>query len=182
MSVTREAVEAAKARVRDTAQNLYDCPLFDATAHYQQSDSTSRKRAFAHDVLAILTALQAREGEIQRLNRRNVEVSVLAQGWMAQHDKLLGFVQERPSLLSELIADDPRGSPPSPADVPALQSALAEALGALEPFAAHSEKLHSGFDDGIAAGFTPTVPTFVSHLRKAAEVHSRLTNGEGGGA
>lgn len=49
---------------------------------------------------------------------------------------------------------------------------LREVEGALEPFARASDKIHTGYDDGIAAGDHPMWSVFVSDLRKA---HSALT-------
>jgi hypothetical protein len=34
-----------------------------------------------------------------------VDACQLAHEWMSKHDKLLGFIQERPALLKELIAE-----------------------------------------------------------------------------
>ena len=58
-----------------------------------------------------------------------------------------------------------------------LKSALQEAREALGPFAEQSERLHSGFDDSMAAGFQPMVPAFVKHLRRAAEAYRALSPG-----
>jgi hypothetical protein len=49
----------------------------------------------------------------------------------------------------------------------AAETKLSAAVKALEPFAAKSGTLHSGYDDGIAAGDSPYVSVPVKHLRKA---------------
>jgi hypothetical protein len=52
-------------------------------------------------------------------------------------------------------------------EIERLRAANAKAVKALEPFAAKSGTLHSGYDDGIAAGDSPYVSVPVKHLRKA---------------
>ena len=46
-------------------------------------------------------------------------------------------------------------------------SVMEEMAKGLEPFAAASDKLHSGYDDGIAGGDHPMSHVFVSDLRRA---------------
>jgi hypothetical protein len=48
-----------------------------------------------------------------------------------------------------------------------LEAENARLREALEPFGKASDKLHSGYDDGIAAGDHPMSHVFVSDLRKA---------------
>jgi hypothetical protein len=55
--------------------------------------------------------------------------------------------------------------------ISALQASEAEnkrLREALKPFADHSDRLHTGFDDSMSAGFSPMVPVFVKHLRVAS--------------
>jgi hypothetical protein len=51
---------------------------------------------------------------------------------------------------------------------------LASAVEALEPFAVRSANLHSGYDDGMAAGDQPHASVFVSDLRRAATALASL--------
>ena len=55
-------------------------------------------------------------------------------------------------------------------EIARLRARVAELEAALKPFALQSDKLHSGFDDGILAGDTPLANVFVCDLRRASAV------------
>ena len=65
---------------------------------------------------------------------------------------------------SERAAETMRQSARAIRDLEAENARLREAL---EPFGKASDKLHSGYDDGIAAGDHPMSHVFVSDLRQA---------------
>jgi hypothetical protein len=69
---------------------------------------------------------------IAALEQRSLENTMLAHGWMVAHDQLLGFIQERPDALRDLIANGPRRDYPSPADVPNALARIAALEAALE--------------------------------------------------
>lgn len=124
-SPTRETVEEAKAKATEFSEAGHRVP--------------------ARFVQTLLTALQAREEEIESLE----------QTCSALH-----------STGEEICGRNT-----------ALQSALAEALGAMEPFV---DRFGAGIprpdEFELFSGLT------LGDFRHLDEVHSRLTNGEGGGA
>jgi len=75
------------------------------------------------------------------------------------HEESLGW-GTGPSILCAAAASE----------ITRLRARVAELEAALKPFALQSDKLHSGFDDGILAGDTPLANVFVCDLRRASAV------------
>lgn len=57
------------------------------------------------DIPALLALVSDLQGQIERLQARNLEHNKLSHEWMVKHDKLLGFIQDRPAMLAELIRE-----------------------------------------------------------------------------
>ncbi|HYC66690.1 hypothetical protein [Brevundimonas sp.] len=60
------------------------------------------------------------------------------------------------------------------AEIHRLRGERDEAVKLLRPFAKASDKLHSGYDDGIAAGDHPMSRVFVADLREARAFLAKL--------
>jgi hypothetical protein len=65
------------------------------------------------------------------------------------------------------------------AHIEAQAERVRELEGALEPFARTSDRIHSGYDDGIAMGDTPMWCVLVSDLRRARETLTRMEKNDG---
>ena len=69
--------------------------------------------------------------------------------------------------------------PEAAAHIEAQAERVRELEGALEPFARTSDRIHSGYDDGIAMGDTPMWCVLVSDLRRARETLTRMEKNDG---
>ena len=167
MSVTREAVEEAKALV---------APHIVGAKHVRIRVVTLRR---------LLTALQAREEENEKLRSQRDALRQQSEVWALEARAHKSSLHEAYQAITGATGEPGNwnGAKPIIEHVTTLQSALAEALGALGKVAAldgeDHKRLCAGREYECSCGFDTQRDEFISD---AAAVFQRLTNGEGGGA